>query len=101
MHERHLRVHCLPSHLPAEGLAGSAVIVIDVLRATSTICQALASGAKEVVPFLEIDEALAAAAKADRRDIVLGGELGQQDLTELERQSGKPRRGQLLGADLQ
>jgi 2-phosphosulfolactate phosphatase len=62
--------------VPAEGLAGSTVIVIDVLRATSTICQALASGAREVVPFLEIEDALVVAAKTDRREIVLGGERG-------------------------
>ena len=40
----------------------------------STICQALASGAREVVPFLEIDEALAAAEKAGARTLFLGGE---------------------------
>ena len=40
--------------------------MIDLLRATSTICQALAAGRDEVVPFLEIDEALAAAAKCER-----------------------------------
>ena len=50
-------------------------MVIDLLRATSTICQALASGAREVVPFLEIEDALSAAASAeDRSEIVLGGE---------------------------
>ena len=58
------RVHNLPQEVDERELAGSTVVVIDVLRATSTICQALASGAREVVPFLEIDEALAAAKKA-------------------------------------
>jgi 2-phosphosulfolactate phosphatase len=49
--------------------------VIDLLRATSTICQALASGAREAVPFLEVEDALSAAAAAkDRSAIVLGGE---------------------------
>jgi 2-phosphosulfolactate phosphatase len=55
-------------------LAGNTVVVIDLLRASSTICQALASGACEVVPFLEVDEALAAADAAARSEIVLGGE---------------------------
>src|SRR5262249_9257456 len=77
MHHRRLAVHPLPSLVEASVLAGSTVVVIDLLRATSTICQALASGATEVVPFLEVDEALAAAAKApDREKIVLGGERG-------------------------
>lgn len=70
---RMLRVHNLPRLVAETDLAGSTVVVIDLLRATSTICQALAAGATEVVPFLEIDEALAAAAE-DRANVVLGGE---------------------------
>ena len=69
-----LHVHFLPSHVPAEDLAGSVVIVIDMLRASSTICQALASGATCVMPFLEIDDARSAAEQFDRAAIVLGGE---------------------------
>jgi 2-phosphosulfolactate phosphatase len=76
MHDRRLNVHPLPSLVTADALVGSTVIVIDVLRATSTICQAIASGATEVVPFLEIEEALAAADKAGRTKVVLGGERG-------------------------
>lgn len=70
---RDVRVHNLPRQIAPEALAGSTIVVIDLLRATSTICQALAAGATEVVPFLEIDEALTAAA-ADRANVVLGGE---------------------------
>jgi 2-phosphosulfolactate phosphatase len=76
MAEKQLRVHYLPFDVAAEDLRGSTVIVIDVLRATSTICQALAAGAKEVVPFLEVKETVAAAEKAGRTDAVLGGERG-------------------------
>ena len=67
--------------LLADELAGSTVVVIDLLRATSTICQALASGASEVVPFLEIDETLAAAAERSARNVVLGGERQRQTIT--------------------
>jgi 2-phosphosulfolactate phosphatase len=74
MTRRPLYVHALPKNVAESDLAGSTVVVIDLLRATSTICQALASGAREVVPFLEVAEALAAAAAGDRSDIVLGGE---------------------------
>lgn len=70
---RELRVHNLPRQIASEALGGSTVVVIDLLRATSTICQALAAGATEVVPFLEVEDALAAAA-ADRANVVLGGE---------------------------
>jgi 2-phosphosulfolactate phosphatase len=69
-----LNVHDLPRDVAEDDLAGSAVIVIDLLRATSTICQAIASGASEVIPCLEIDEALAAAEAAGRSSVVLGGE---------------------------
>ena len=74
MPSHHLRVHKLPQAVDEKELIGSTVVVIDLLRATSTICQALASGAREIVPFLEIDDALAAAGSTDRADIVLGGE---------------------------
>src|SRR3954465_15695727 len=74
MSNHHLHVHKLPQAVDERELAGSTVIVIDLLRATSTICQALASGAREVVPFLEIKDALAAAETAGRENVVLGGE---------------------------
>jgi 2-phosphosulfolactate phosphatase len=74
MSAQQIDVYYLPSEVDEKELEGSVVAVIDVLRATSTICQALASGAREVVPFVEIDEALAAANKAGRNNVILGGE---------------------------
>src|SRR5262245_3106176 len=74
MSEQRINVYYLPSEVHERKLEGSTVAVIDVLRATSTICQALASGAREVVPFVEIDEALAAAKTVGREKVVLGGE---------------------------
>jgi 2-phosphosulfolactate phosphatase len=74
MSSQQINVHYLPRYVTPEDLAGSAVVVIDVLRATTTICQALASGATEVIPFLEIDETLAAAERFGRANVVLGGE---------------------------
>lgn len=76
MSERSLRVHCLPRLVPDQELAGSTVVVVDLLRASTTICQALASGAREVVPLVHVSEALEAARGADRLEIVLGGERG-------------------------
>jgi 2-phosphosulfolactate phosphatase len=69
-----INVYDLPNQVAAESLAGSTVIVLDVLRATSTICQALASGATDVVPFRSIEEAFDAAEKEGRERVVLGGE---------------------------
>lgn len=52
----------------------SIAVVADVLRATSTIVTALANGCKCVIPVAEVDEALQAAARLPREQIVLGGE---------------------------
>jgi 2-phosphosulfolactate phosphatase len=71
-----LSVHNLPSQVAAADLTGSTVIVIDMLRASSTICRALASGAKCVVPLLEIEETLQLGAQLGREYVVLGGERG-------------------------
>lgn len=74
-----LHVHLLPSLVPRDDLRGSTVVVIDVLRATTTIAYALAAGAAGVIPCLEVEEArrvaeeLRAASRA-RDDVVLGGE---------------------------
>ncbi len=76
MYEHSIHVHKLPADVDEQSLAGSTVIVIDLLRATTTICQALASGAHNVVPFREIDETLAAANRLGRTNVVLGGERG-------------------------
>jgi 2-phosphosulfolactate phosphatase len=54
-----MRVHV--SFTPAEQPAATVAIVIDVLRATSTICQALASGYDRVLCCAEIDDARALA----------------------------------------
>jgi len=74
MNTQLINVYNLPNHVAAEDLVGNTAIVIDVLRATTTICQALAAGATEVVPFRTIEEALAAAERAGRDQVVLGGE---------------------------
>jgi 2-phosphosulfolactate phosphatase len=64
----------LPSLAPAEWLAESTVIVVDLLRASTTICMALAAGAECVMPFTEIEETLEAAKRFGRANVVLGGE---------------------------
>ncbi len=69
-----LNVFGLPRYAEPAELAGGVSVVIDVLRAATTIIYALDAGAKEVVPCLEVDDALAAARQFDEDDIVLGGE---------------------------
>ena len=70
-----VQVHLLPALTSAEELAQSMVIVIDVLRASTTIVYALAGGATAVVPCSEVDEARQQANQLG--DVaVLGGERG-------------------------
>jgi 2-phosphosulfolactate phosphatase len=57
---------------PGEAGEASTGIVIDVIRATSTICQALASGYSRVLCASEIEEARAL--RAELGEGVLGGE---------------------------
>lgn len=55
-------------------LAGRTAVVIDVLRATTTITTALANGADTVVPVLTPEEAFQIVRKNPERRFVLGGE---------------------------
>ncbi len=50
-------VHALPHLVEPEELAAGTVVVIDVLRATTSIVHAFAAGAKAVYPCQEIEEA--------------------------------------------
>lgn len=72
-----MRVDVYPTVLnipPAEELAGRVAVVIDVLRATTTICTALANGADTVVPVLTPEEARQVASDNPERRFLLGGE---------------------------
>jgi 2-phosphosulfolactate phosphatase len=78
--DRDVQVHLLPGHAPPGQLAGGLAVVIDVLRATTTIVHALAAGAACVRPCAEVEEArdLAGGLRAGR--VLLGGERHGQPL---------------------
>ena len=57
---------------PREDAAANVGIVVDVLRATSTITQALASGFRRVLCCAEVEDAHAL--RAEIADSVVGGE---------------------------
>ncbi len=65
-----MRVHV--AFTPDEGGAAPTGIVIDVIRATTTMCQALASGYERVFCAAEVEEARAL--REELGDGVLGGE---------------------------
>jgi 2-phosphosulfolactate phosphatase len=75
-----LNVYALPQFTDPEQLAGQTAVVIDVLRATTTIVYALAAGAKEIIPCREVDETRALARQFPREEILLGGERGGKPL---------------------
>jgi 2-phosphosulfolactate phosphatase len=61
-------------------LDGKIAVVLDVLFATSTIVQALHAGAVAVLPTLNPDRALAAAAALPKNSTLLAGELNSERL---------------------
>ncbi len=65
----------LPSLVEPESLAGKTVVVVDVLRATTTIIHALHNGAEQVLPQPSIEAAHSAHA-AQTGPALLGGERG-------------------------
>ncbi|MEZ6118570.1 MAG: 2-phosphosulfolactate phosphatase [Pirellulaceae bacterium] len=71
-----VNVHFLPNLTSPQELAGRTVVVIDVLRATTTICTALGNGAAKIIPCLEVEETMNLAANARQlgKAVLLGGE---------------------------
>jgi 2-phosphosulfolactate phosphatase len=69
-------MRCHVAFTPAEAAAAQLGIVVDVMRATSTIAQALASGYRRVLCSAEVDDALA-----------LREELGDEAITGGEREA--------------
>jgi 2-phosphosulfolactate phosphatase len=69
-----IHIYALPKFADPDALAGGTAVVIDVLRATTTIIHALQAGAKTVIPCLEIDEARRIAAGFSPDEKILGGE---------------------------
>lgn len=57
-----------------EHLENSIVVYIDVLRATTTICAALANGAREVIPTDSIEKAVSLYSQMSKETTILAGE---------------------------
>ncbi len=71
----HWHAHDLYHRMPAQATAGDIAVVIDVLRASTTMATALAHGATRIVPVADVDEARRRAA-AMTGPVLLGGERG-------------------------
>ncbi len=71
---REVKVHLLPVLFEPQDVRGGIAVIIDVLRASTTIVHALANGARCVVPCGEVEDARGIAAKHPTGTALLGGE---------------------------
>ena len=73
-----MRVHAAltPADMSGLVLGGCAAIVIDVLRATSTVIAACAAGCRQVIPAPDLSSARACAGRLPAGEVVLAGERG-------------------------
>lgn len=67
-------VHFLPILFEPAELRGGVAVMIDLLRASTTIVHALSAGANAVIPCQTVEEAKTAAANLSSAETVLGGE---------------------------
>ncbi|GAB4140561.1 MAG: 2-phosphosulfolactate phosphatase family protein [Planctomycetaceae bacterium] len=71
---REVHTHFLPTLFEPEDLRGGIAVVIDVLRASTTICHALAAGVDSIIPVESVEQARERAANLPYESAVLGGE---------------------------
>src|SRR5512147_3073138 len=69
-----------PFELEKKELEGKAVVVIDTLRATSTMITAFENGCAGFIPVVTVEEARKLAAGQKAADILLGGERNAKPL---------------------
>jgi len=63
-----------PEGITAGGLQGRIAFVIDILRATTSMCAALLHGARALIPVASTEEALRLAQTIGRDEVLLAGE---------------------------
>lgn len=71
-------VYFNPNSIDELELREKTVIVIDVLRASTTICYALQAGAKEIIPVASVDQAMKIVGNLFSTSTLLCGERGSK-----------------------
>ncbi|MGB9662098.1 MAG: 2-phosphosulfolactate phosphatase [Moorellaceae bacterium] len=71
-----LEVFCTINGATDDGLNGKTVIIVDTLRATTTIATALEAGCLEIIPVLTPEEAIEMRERLGDERVLLGGERG-------------------------
>lgn len=74
MAEMKLDVLLTPGELSPAEVTGRTVVVLDVLRATTSIVEALSGGARALYPVATIEEAIRLANTLGREEVLLAGE---------------------------
>jgi len=69
-----IEVHLLPDHFSADQLQGGIAVIVDVLRASTTILTALHNGAAGIIPCSSVGDAKAHQYAGTK--VLLGGERG-------------------------
>jgi 2-phosphosulfolactate phosphatase len=67
-------VYFSPAAVDEASVEGRTAVVIDVIRATSTLTEALANGARAIFPTVSTEEAVKLASSLGREDTLLCGE---------------------------
>ncbi len=75
-----IEVYFAPTELGDRSLVGQVTAVIDVLRATSTIVEAIANGARRILPATDMDDAMRLAQTFGRSEVLLCGERGARKI---------------------
>jgi len=76
----HIDIQFLPSSPNPNLLSDRVVVVIDVLRATSVMVQAMSQGAAEIIPLATVEEAFRMAKAFPRGFVMLGGERENKEI---------------------
>jgi 2-phosphosulfolactate phosphatase len=71
-----INVYFTPNHLDELQLRDEVVVVIDVLRASTTIAYAMRAGAREVIPVASVEQAMKIVGNLHSTSTVLCGERG-------------------------
>ena len=69
-----VEIYFTPQEFTEERLKDQMVVVVDVLRSCTTICAALAAGAKEIIPAESVSSAIELASHLSKDAILLCGE---------------------------
>ena len=69
-----LDVYFTPTERKPTDTVGRLVVIVDVLRASTTVATALGNGAKTVIPLLGADEVITRSKEFSRSSVTLAGE---------------------------